>query len=300
MVRSRDDNILKECDIVVDVGGVFDKDKNLFDHHQKSFEHTFSSLRPEFPNYNVRLSSAGLIYTYFGEEVIEEILKYKCDLTVQGDLLKTIFEKVYQGLIQEIDGIDNGAPMYDGEPSYRISSDLSSRVGRYNAAWNSTDDFDVQSQFEKAMVIVGEEFVDRVLYYGSVWYPARSIVEEALEDRYNVHPSGEIINLSQICPWKDHLFDLENEKGLVGVAKYVLFCSSATDYRVICVPNKPGSFVCRKFLHKKWRGVRDADLHKVSGIEEAVFVHATGFIGGCKTKEGALQMAIKSLEADDD
>lgn len=284
---------------MVDVGGQFDKDKNLFDHHQKSFEHTLSSLRPEFPNYNVRLSSAGLIYTFFGEEVIQEILKRKCDLKLENSLLKKIFEKVYQGLIQEIDGIDNGVPMFDGEPTYRISSDISSRVGRFNPAWNSTENFDIQSQFEKAMVIVGEEFVDRVLYYGSVWYPARAIVEEALENRFKVHPSGEILNLSKICPWKDHLFDLENESGLQGVTKYVLFCGNPNDYRVTCVPNAPGSFVCRKFLHKEWRGVRDADLSNVSGIKGATFVHATGFIGGCKTKEGALQMAIKSLEAED-
>lgn len=299
IVRSRDDNVLKDCDIVVDVGGQFDKDKNRFDHHQKSFEHTFSSLRPEFPNYNVRLSSAGLIYIHFGEEVIQELLKSKCGLKVESTLLKKIYEKVYQGLIQEIDGIDNGVPMFDGEPTYRISSDISSRAGRFNPTWNSQEDFDVQGQFEKAMVIVGEEFVDRVLYYGSVWYPARTIVEKALEDRYNVHQSGQILNFSQMCPWKDHLFDLEKENGLDGVAKYVIACSSATDYRVICVPNSPGSFVCRKFLHKEWRGVRDADLHKISGIDGAVFVHATGFIGGCKTKEGALQMAIKSLEAEE-
>jgi len=231
--------------------------------------------------------------------VIEEILKTKCGLKVENILLKKIFEKVYQGLIREIDGIDNGVPMFAGEPVYRITSDISSRVGRFNPSWNSTDDFDVQSQFEKAMVIAGEEFVDRVMYYGSVWYPARSIVEEALENRYKVHPSGQILSLSQMCPWKDHLFDLESENGLDGIAKYVLFCSSPTDYRVICVPVNQGSFVCRKFIHKEWRGVRDADLHKISNIEGATFVHATGFIGGCKTKEGALQMAIKSLEAEE-
>jgi len=300
IVRSRDDKVLKECDIVVDVGGEFDKDRNLFDHHQKSFQHSLSSLRPEFPNYNVRLSSAGLIYTYFGEEVIAEILKTKCGLNIEQQVLKKIFEKVYQGLIQEIDGIDNGVPMYDGEPQYRISSDISSRVGRFNSTWNSTDAFDVQSQFEKAMVIAGEEFVDRVLYYGTVWYPARSIVAESLESRFSVHESGEIIDFKQICPWKDHLFDLEIENSLEGVVKYVLFCGGTGDYRAACVPNKPGSFVCRKFLHKQWRGVREQDLQKISGIEGATFVHATGFIGGCKTRDGALEMAVKSLQAEDD
>ncbi|KAG4073709.1 hypothetical protein HA402_000933 [Bradysia odoriphaga] len=250
IIRSRDEKVLKDCDIVVDVGGQYDKSKNLFDHHQKSFVHTLSTLRPEYPNYDkVRLSSAGLIYTHFGEEVIREILKKKCDLTVHDNLLGKIFEKVYQGLIQEIDGIDNGVPMFDGEPKYRITSDISSRVGRYNPDWNTTENVDVQQQFEKAMVIAGEEFLDR--------------------------------------------------KELVGVAKYVLFCSGRDDYRVIAVPNEPGSFNLRKALHKDWQGVRDADLQKISGIEGAVFVHATGFIGGNKTMKGALEMAIKSLEADE-
>lgn len=300
IVRSRDENVLKDCDIVVDVGGQYDKSRNLFDHHQKSFEHTFSSLRPEYPNYNkVRLSSAGLVYTHFGEEVIREILKNKCNMTVDNNLLGKIYEKVYQGLIQEIDGIDNGVTMFDGEPKYRITSDISSRVGRYNPDWNASPNSDVQSQFEKAMVIAGEEFVDRVLYYGNVWHPARSIVEDALEKRFTIHSSGEILSLSRICPWKDHLFDVEKEKGLVGVAKFVLFCSGRDDYRAIAVPKEPGSFNLRKALHKDWQGVRDADLEKISSIEGAVFVHATGFIGGNKTMQGALQMAVKSLEADE-
>lgn len=297
IVRSRDENVLKKCDIVVDVGGQFDKERNLFDHHQKTFDHTLSTLRPEFSNYNVRLSSAGLIYVHFGEEVIEEILKTKCGLaTIEKGVLKKIFEKVYQGLIQEIDGIDNGVPMFDGEPLYRITSDVSSRVARFNPVWNSTDEFDVQSQFDKAMVIAGEEFIDRVSYYGTVWHPARAIVERALENRFNLHQSGEILELTETCPWKDHLFDLEIENQLEGVPKYVLFCGNPNDYRVICVPKKPGSFVCRKFLHKQWRGVREDELKKVSGIEDAIFVHANGFIGGCTTRAGSLQMAIESLE----
>lgn len=47
--RSRNDAELQEkCDIIVDVGGEFDHDKAWYDHHQKSFQGTLSSLRPEF------------------------------------------------------------------------------------------------------------------------------------------------------------------------------------------------------------------------------------------------------------
>ena len=44
--------------------------------------------------------------------------------------------------------------------------------------------------------------------------------------------------------------------------------------------------------------MRDAALDEVTGIEGGVFVHAAGFIGGNKTFEGALAMAVKALEMD--
>lgn len=57
------------------------------------------------------------------------------------------------------------------------------------------------------------------------------------------------------------------------------------------------SFVCRKFLPASWRGVRDDKLADVCGVADAVFAHATGFIGGAKSRDGVLQMAIKSVES---
>lgn len=34
----------------------------------------------------------------------------------------------------------------------------------------------------------------------------------------------------------------------------------------------------------------------MAGIDGCVFCHATGFIGGNKTRDGALEMAVRSLE----
>lgn len=52
-------------------------------------------------------------------------------------------------------------------------------------------------------------------------------------------------------------------------------------------------FDCRA----EWCGVRDDELSKLSGIDGCIFVHASGFIGGNKTREGALTMARRALEA---
>ncbi|KAG0173403.1 hypothetical protein DFQ28_001577 [Apophysomyces sp. BC1034] len=45
-----------------------------------------------------------------------------------------------------------------------------------------------------------------------------------------------------------------------------------------------------------WRGLPLEDLRKVSGIKTATFVHASGFIGGCKSHDDALLMASKALD----
>jgi len=62
--RSRDHTVLATCDIVVDVGAVYDESKQLFDHHQRGFTEVFGY------GFETKLSSAGLVYKHFGKEVI--------------------------------------------------------------------------------------------------------------------------------------------------------------------------------------------------------------------------------------
>lgn len=58
----------------------------------------------------------------------------------------------------------------------------------------------------------------------------------------------------------------------------------------------PDRFESRKALPEAWRGLRDDDLSKGSGIPGGVFVHMSGFIGGNTTYEGALAMAKAALK----
>lgn len=200
---------------------------------------------------------------------------------------------------------------------------MSGRVSHFNQDWNSKDDFDADKQFKKAQQLVGNEFLDKLFYYSTVWLPGREIVSDMIKKRFAVHESGEILEMETFCPWKQHLSELEQEHEIVGVPKFVIYTDTNGNYRVICVPIKPESFVCRKFLHKgklrlgffhisyylssyiclfwfdlilDWRGLRDEELQKISKIEDASFCHATGFIGGANTRDGALTMAIESLE----
>ncbi|XP_043481688.1 MYG1 exonuclease isoform X1 [Leptopilina heterotoma] len=290
IIRSRDPDVLKTCDIVVDVGGEYDPTKHRYDHHMREFNETASSvINKEGYNWTIRLSSAGLIYCHFGHRIIKQIIP---EVTDENDI-EEIFKKVYDTLIQEIDALDNGVPMFDAEPLYRIHTHLGARVKGLNPPWNKKN-MDVEEQFRKAMALVGEEFNEFITYAAQVWLPAKNLVKEALLNRFEVDPSGEIMELKQPCPWTEHMFALEKELKIDPIIKYVIFQDNS--YRIQAVPLEMGSFVCRIFLPEEWAGLRDEELSKVSGIEGGIFVHAARFIGGNKTRDGALQMARKALK----
>jgi uncharacterized UPF0160 family protein len=166
--RTRDPNILDTCDIVVDVGAVYEESKQRFDHHQRGFDQVFGH------GFTTKLSSAGLIYKsdhsfrprrsfaeissfrHFGREIISSQLQLTADdpkveslwlklyrvffpllLCVQGPLFTE-----FQEFIEALDGVDNGISQYpnDIQPKYRNRTDLSSRVGWLNPAWNEPVD----------------------------------------------------------------------------------------------------------------------------------------------------------------
>jgi len=291
IVRTRDQALLDECDIVVDVGGIFDPKTHRYDHHQKTFVDTVSSLIPDKP-FETKLSSAGLVYVHFGKKLIAQLIEKPED----HDLTEKIFDKVYEKFMEEVDANDNGIATHDGKARYAVTTTLASRVANLRPHWNDPEqDFD--KGFYKAMNLAWPELEERIHFYAKVWWPAREIVAKALENRFNVHSSGKILLLDNGgCPFKEHLYELEEEQGISGEILYVLFADQSGNWRVLAVGCKDEGFKSRLALPEEWRALRDQDLSDKSGIKDCIFAHASGFIGGNKTKEGALEMAVKSLK----
>ncbi len=149
-------------------------------------------------------------------------------------------------------------------------------------------------------------------------YPARKIVADACasacpEYYTSTHPAGtqnghlkldadsRTLILPRCCPWQEHLLDIEHELNIASDKdKQILYCifpdSRSGSFRIQAVPKIRGSFENRKPLPKPWRGVRDDELSGVAGIPGCVFTHASGFIGGNQTLEGAKEMARKAVE----
>nr|XP_046239229.1 UPF0160 protein MYG1, mitochondrial [Scatophagus argus] len=292
IIRTRDPAQLAECDVVVDVGGEFDPKRHRYDHHQRTFSESFHSLCPE-KRWVTKLSSAGLVYVHFGRQLLAQLTQLKED----DGQLEVLYDKLYENFVEEVDAVDNGISQCDGEARYSVTTTLSARVSYLNPCWNSKSQ-DTEEGFKKAMKMVGQEFLDRLEFCQSSWLPARAVVEEAVKGRHQVDPSGEVVMFSQGgCPWKEHLFALEIELQVETPIKFVLYPDQNGQWRVQCVPAGLNTFQNRLSLLEEWRGVRDEALSELSGIKGCIFVHASGFIGGNKNREGALEMARRTLQA---
>ncbi|EGR33761.1 hypothetical protein IMG5_039660 [Ichthyophthirius multifiliis] len=304
ITRTRDQKIIDEHDIVVDVGGLYDPSKHRYDHHQNSFTDTFSE------EFQIRLSSAGLIYKHFGMEIVKNICDkileqnkqyLQTEIQLNETILQEIYYRIYKGFIMSVDAIDNGIDQYpkDIKPLYYNKTSLWSRISRLQPHWTEKYIEDDIQRFNKAMDMADEELFSQVKVLLLSTIPARECVKQAINGRFNIHQSGQIIAFETPLPWKDHLEDFENEMDIKGVIKFVLFPESEEKkaWRVQGVPVNQGSFDLRIGLKKEWRGIKDMDILKnVTGIQDIVFVHNSGFIGGAKSFQSTLKMALESIE----
>eukprot|EP00825_Cyclidium_porcatum_P050704 TRINITY_DN9119_c0_g1_i1.p1 TRINITY_DN9119_c0_g1~~TRINITY_DN9119_c0_g1_i1.p1 ORF type:complete len:206 (+),score=40.73 TRINITY_DN9119_c0_g1_i1:195-812(+) len=197
-----------------------------------------------------------------------------------------------------VDAIDNGINAYppDVKPKYDNKTGLGDRVHHLNPSWNDVNQNE-NEQFQKAQIIVNEELIQQVSSIIFNWYPGRPFVSEAFGQRLSYSKTGEILVLKSALAWKDHLYSVEKEQKLEGIIKFVLFPDKTEGWRVQGV-NIENSFSLRLGLKEEWRGVQDIDkLKQISQINDIVFVHKSGFIGGAKSFENALKMAELSLQS---
>ena len=254
---------------------------------------------------------------HFGRAIIAQQTAWPLD----HDNVSILYEKLYTDFIEAIDANDNGVSVTDQnalseagiEKKFKdFGLTIPSIVGDMNRN-RAGEDLNEDGLFEKASQFIGDVFVHKLYLANSTWLPARTTVSNAYATRKEVHPSGRVVVLPQAgTPWKEHLYGCEKEAAVKDDCEvyYVLYPESAAEdakWRIQCVPVSESSFVSRRPLPEAWRGVRDEDLDKVINDdaektgkakipEGAVFVHASGFIGGHKTKEGAYAMAVRSLE----
>lgn len=136
----------------------------------------------------------------------------------------------------------------------------------------SPADITLQQKFQVASALAGGEFYSALNRAMNSWYPARSLVEEAVKTRKQHHPSGQLIVFENFAPWKvslactsfcicgimlsiileqEHLHLLEQELQIPEAEKplYILYPEeTGGKWRIQAVPVSPDSFTSRKPL----------------------------------------------------
>lgn len=312
LVRTRDPSLLDQCHTVVDVGGVYDDSKKRYDHHQREFTNTF-------PEHKTKLSSAGLVYMHYGKAIIAQHTKLPID---HADV-ELLYQKLYDDFIEAIDANDNGINKYDtgrmeaagieekfksgGVTLPSLVSDLNHEDPLNPGVSRATTDSpqaEEDYRFSQASTLMGNAFLRKLHGAATAWLPARALVKTAFDQRASQHQTGRLLVLPRAgIPWKEHLYNIETEANLPEDQKilYVIYAEKeepGSKWRIQAVSKSMNSFENRRSLPEPWCGVRDAALDELLGLDVedgAVFVHASGFIGGHKTEAGVRGMAAKAL-----
>ncbi|GKT12196.1 MAG: hypothetical protein ISEC1_P1171 [Thiomicrorhabdus sp.] len=177
ITRSRDEDVIKQANIVLDVGGIYDPETGRFDHHQNSFTDTREDGTP--------YATAGLIWKHFGAEVLAK-------KGLVGDYeIRFAQQWVDNKLINDIDAVDNGLYIEEPRPS------VSMLVAMMNVSSNEP---------ELQVVAFNEaiEFTSTILnnFIRAAMKEAEVIVE--LESCAKQVNDG-ILTLEQNLPFKDFL-----------------------------------------------------------------------------------------------
>ena len=247
---------------------------------------------------------------HFGKPIIA----LQTGLDEGSEEVDILWQKVYEEFIEALDAHDNGISVYDPSETKTLQKrfhdggiGLGSLVGDLNANFEDPSPTKTSEEaqeaedarFLQASSLMGSTFLRKLQYYHRAWLPARTLVHQTYHARKEYDAKGMIMLFPRSCPWKDHLYKLEAENPDEEKVLYVLYSEGEHEgakWRVQAVGVSKDSFESRRPLPDNWRGLRDDQLSEVSGIEGCIFAHASGFIGGNKTREGALKMAKRAIE----
>lgn len=263
VVRTRETEVIKKADIVVDVGMMYDANLGRFDHHQSGG----AGVREN----GIPYASFGLIWKHFGEKVTGS---------------KSIAALIEHNLVLSIDALDNGValskPEYPGISEYNITNVINSFLPQ-DESENLDECFGRAVTFAKELILREVE-------------GARREAEEAqyLRDLAARNAGDPVLILERFMRGKDVLIEFP---GILFVVFPGRVSWGDDKWYVKTVRRNLTGFESKKLLPEEWAGKVDRELAQVSGVSDAVFCHRGRFIAAARSKEGAVGLARKALEA---
>ncbi len=261
IIRTRDEDIVKNGDYVFDIGGVYDPEANRFDHHQIGGAGKRES--------GIEFASFGLVWKKFGIELCGN---------------QEIVEEIDQKIVSSVDGQDNGldlcSPNYGDVVPYAVWSIFRSFLPTWKEDENMVDTIFLD------MVDLAKKILKREIKRAQDKYEAKILVDKA----YNEAKDKRLIVLDIYYPWRDALI-------VYPEPLFVVTPRQGGKWDLSTIGVEKNSFKARKDLPKSWAGLKNEDLQKVTGVDDAVFCHRALFLAVAESKEGILKLAELALKS---
>lgn len=263
VIRSRDLEKINSADYVVDVGLVYNPELKRFDHHQVGG----AGAREN----GIQYASFGLVWKEFGQKL-------------SGGEREA--ELIDRELVQPIDAHDNGMAIaeykFKGVREYTIGDFFSSHITKEDVGADRLHEIFMD------LVRIARELLRREIV------KARDAIqgEDLLIKIYQASVDKRLIEIpDDSLPWRQIFGNLPEPI-------FVLYPGRDKKWRIKAVPDfsKPYGNE-RKNLPASWGGKVDKELQDITGVPDAIFAHRGLFMAAAESKEGALELAKKALNA---
>ncbi len=257
VIRTRDEAIIASGDIVVDVGGVYDAEKQRFDHHQNG--------APVRDN-GIPYAAFGLIWKHYGEQVAGS---------------SEAAADIERRFVLPIDANDVGVSLYDLNEKNISPITLQDLMSLWRPIWGSVDEADIG--FTEACNFARDTILRAILQTkGDI------AQKQYVESVYTATTDKTILVFDKPVS-TFYLIDYPE----VSVAVYP--SEEGDRWSAAMVRKNHDSYETRVKFPAEWGGLRDDELSKASGVSDAVFCHKAGFLFVAKNKEGVLEAVRKTL-----
>lgn len=250
--------------IIYDVGGAYDAEKHIFDHHQRG-----APLREDEAPY----SSFGLIWKHYGRDYLAAMNVPEAHV----DALHASFDKSF---VLPIDLMDNGA-LSPSSAGPLAGLTLSSLLETLKPSFDEKEEGADERAFHAALSIA-RAFVEAGVGKRAAKLRAETLVLNAIEKT----GEGRVLELPMGMPFRPAIVKAGADHLL-----FVVHPRDGKDWCVTGIRRADDGFELRADLPKSWAGLTNGDLEAASGVKGATFCHNGRFIAAATSREAALAMA---------
>ncbi|MES3031835.1 MAG: MYG1 family protein, partial [Patescibacteria group bacterium] len=169
IIRTRDQKIIDRGDYVFDVGGIYDKDKNRFDHHQTGGAGSRAIPGKSDEKGLIEYASVGLVWNKFGIKICGS---------------QKVFDTIEQRVVLPIDAFDNGINLYENNFENIFPYTINDVMSIFSPT--ALEDGDRDKQFMKALGWareILEREIKKASDQGEITKIIRSFYEKAKDKR---------------------------------------------------------------------------------------------------------------------